>query len=151
MQYAAGVAIVALASIHVRAEGILVGMRRLISSGSTFERDIGFSRALVDGNWIFVSGTTGYDYSKMALPEGVVAQAEQCMRNIDAALREAGSSFAEVVRVRYILPRREDFEPCWPVLKRYFGEVRPAATMIQAELIDARIKIEIEVTARKPD
>jgi enamine deaminase RidA (YjgF/YER057c/UK114 family) len=121
--------------------------RRLISSGSTFERDIGYSRAVVQGDWIFVSGTTGFDYAKMAIPEGVVAQAEQCMKNIEAALREAGSTLADVVRVHYILPKAEEFEQCWPVLRKYFGEVRPAATMISAGLADPRMRIEIEVTA----
>jgi len=124
-------------------------MRRLISSGSSFEREIGFSRAVVDGDWVFVSGTTGFDYTTMTISDNVIEQAEQCMRNIEKALAEAGSRFADVVRVRYILPRAEDFESCWPVLRRYFADVRPAATMIAAGLIDPRIKIEIEVTARK--
>ena len=123
-------------------------MRRLISSGSTFERDIGYSRAVVDGDWVFVSGTTGFDYETMTIPDNVVAQAEQCLLNIEKALSDAGSCIADVVRVRYILPRVEDFEPCWPVLRKYFGEVRPAATMISAGLSDPRMKIEIEVTAR---
>jgi enamine deaminase RidA (YjgF/YER057c/UK114 family) len=123
-------------------------MRRLISSGSPLERDIGYSRAVVDGDWVFVSGTTGFDYQTMAISSDVVEQAEQCFRNIAKALGEAGSSFAQVVRVRYILPRAEDFEPCWPVLQKYLGEVRPAATMISAGLADPRMKIEIEVTAR---
>lgn len=124
-------------------------MRRLISSGSTFERNIGYSRAVVDGDWVFVSGTTGFDYETMTISDDVVAQAEQCMRNIEKALLDAGSRMADVVRVRYIVPRLEDFEPCWPVLRKYFGEVRPAATMISAGLSDPRMKIEIEVTARK--
>jgi len=123
--------------------------RRLISSGSTFERDIGYSRAVVDGEWIFVSGTTGFDYATMTLPEGVVDQAEQCLKNIEAALREAGAGFGDVVRVHYILPDAADFAACWPTLRRCFGEVRPAATMIAAGLADPRMRIEIEVTARK--
>ena len=123
-------------------------MRRLISSGSPFERDIGYTRAVVDGGWVFVSGTTGFDYETMTISENVVEQAEQCLINIEKALLEAGSRIADVVRVRYILPRVEDFEPCWPVLRRYFGDVRPAATMISAGLSDPRMKIEIEVTAR---
>src|SRR6476469_1369378 len=105
-------------------------MRTLISSGSSFEAEIGYSRAVVEGDWVFVSGTTGFDYSTMKIAEGVEAQAEQCLRNIDAALREAGASMADVVRVHYILPDADDFKPCWPVLRRYFGESRPAATMI---------------------
>jgi enamine deaminase RidA (YjgF/YER057c/UK114 family) len=124
-------------------------VRRLISSGSTFERDIGYSRAVVDGEWVFVSGTTGFDYETMTISDNVVEQAEQCLRNIEKALSDAGSRIADVVRVRYILPKVEDFEHCWPVLRRYFGDVRPAATMISAGLSDPRMKIEIEVTARK--
>jgi enamine deaminase RidA (YjgF/YER057c/UK114 family) len=123
--------------------------RHLISSGSTFERDVGYSRAVNEGEWVFVSGTTGFDYRTMTIAENVVEQAEQCFRNIEEALRAAGSGLADVVRVRYILPSVNDFEPCWPVLRKYLGAVRPAATMIQAGLSDPRMKIEIEVTARK--
>jgi enamine deaminase RidA (YjgF/YER057c/UK114 family) len=122
--------------------------RRLISSGSTFEELIGYSRVVVDGDWIHVSGTTGLDYATMTLADGVVAQAEQAIANIAAALAEAGGSFADVVRVRYLLPDRDDFEPCWPVLRRAFGSARPAATMQVCGLIDPRMRIEIEVTAR---
>jgi enamine deaminase RidA (YjgF/YER057c/UK114 family) len=124
-------------------------MRRLISSGSSFEREIGFSRAVVDGEWIFVSGTTGFDYEKMAIADDVLEQAKQCLANIDRVLAQAGGNKSNVVRVRYILPRAEDFEPCWPILREYFADVRPAATMISAGLADPRMKIEIEVTARK--
>jgi enamine deaminase RidA (YjgF/YER057c/UK114 family) len=122
--------------------------RRLISSGSTFEAQVGYSRAVVDGDWIFVSGTTGFDYATMSLSDDVVAQAEQALRNIGAALAEAGAGFSDVVRVTYILPDADEFPKCWPVLRRYFGEVRPAATMISAGLVDKRLRIEIEVTAR---
>ena len=125
--------------------------RRLISSGSTFEAEIGYSRAVVAGPWVFVSGTTGFDYSTMTISDDVVAQAEQCMKNIAAALAEAGASVADVVRVHYLLPSATDFERCWPVLRRWFGNVRPAATMISAGLADPRMKIEIEVTALKRD
>jgi len=121
--------------------------RRLISSGSTFERDIGYSRAVVQDDWIFVSGTTGFDYSTMTLADGVVAQCEQCLKNIAAALREAGAGLEDVVRVHYILPDASEFQRCWPVLRKYFGEVRPAATMICAGLAEPRMRIEIEVTA----
>ena len=124
-------------------------MRQLISSGSTFERDIGYSRAVVDGEWVFVSGTTGFNYASMTISDDVAEQAEQCLANIEAALVEAGCSFAAVVRVRYIVPRAEDFPSCWPALRRAFAEARPAATMIAAGLADPRIKIEIEVTARR--
>lgn len=123
--------------------------RSLISSGSTFEAQIGFSRAVVDGEWVFVSGTTGFDYATMTISESVADQTEQCLKNIGAALERAGASFRDVVRVRYILPNASDFESCWPALRRYFGEVRPAATMISCNLIDPRIKIEIEVTAKR--
>ena len=123
--------------------------RQLIGSGSTFERDIGYSRAVVEGEWVFVSGTTGFDYASMSIRDDVLEQAEQCFRNIEAALREAGASLADVVRVRYILPEAADFERCWPVLRKYLGAIRPAATMISAGLADPRLRIEIEVTARK--
>jgi enamine deaminase RidA (YjgF/YER057c/UK114 family) len=123
--------------------------RRLISSGSTFERDIGYSRAVVQGGWVFVSGTTGFDYSTMTIAADVETQAEQCLKNIEAALADAGATVADVVRVHYILPDAAEFPRCWPVLRRYFGEVRPAATMIAAGLADPRMKIEIEVTALK--
>ena len=121
--------------------------RILISSGSTFEQEIGYSRAVVQGDWIFVAGTTGFDYSTMTIPDGVEAQAEQCLKNIEAALTEAGSSLKDVVRVTYVLPDGQEFRQCWPVLRKYLGEVRPAATMISAGLLDPRIRIEIEVTA----
>lgn len=123
--------------------------RQLISSGSPFEAEIGYSRAVVDGEWVFVSGTTGFDYATMTISDDVAAQAEQCLRNIAAALAQAGASFADVVRVNYVLPRAEDFPACWPALRQAFGESRPAAMMISAGLLDARMKIEIEVTARK--
>ncbi|MFD5465699.1 RidA family protein [Kitasatospora sp. NPDC127059] len=123
--------------------------RRAVLSGSTFEEQIGYARAVVDGDWVHVSGTTGFDYATMTISEDVVEQAEQCLRNIGAALAEAGSGFADVVRVRYLLPERTDFEPCWPVLRRCFGEVRPAATMQVCGLADPRMRIEIEVTARR--
>jgi enamine deaminase RidA (YjgF/YER057c/UK114 family) len=123
--------------------------RRLISSGSSFERDIGYSRAVVDGDWVFVSGTTGFDYSTMTIADDVIAQATQCLENIAAALAAADCTWQDVVRVHYLLPNRDDFEPCWPVLRQYLGEVRPAATMIVAGLSDPRMRIEIEVTARR--
>ncbi|MFG2037103.1 RidA family protein [Dactylosporangium sp. NPDC048998] len=126
-----------------------MGERRLISSGSTFEQEIGYSRAVVDGDWVHVSGTTGFDYAAMTISADVVEQAEQCWRNIDAALREAGASVADVVRVRYLLPDAADFQPCWPVLRRWMDGVRPAATMQVCGLSDPRMRIEIEVTARR--
>jgi enamine deaminase RidA (YjgF/YER057c/UK114 family) len=122
--------------------------RRLISSGSTFEEQIGYSRAVVDGEWVFVSGTTGFNYGAMSIAESLTEQTEQCFRNIVAALESAGASLHDVVRVMYILPNGAEFPQCWPVLRKYLGDVRPAATMISAGLADPRMKIEIQVTAR---
>jgi enamine deaminase RidA (YjgF/YER057c/UK114 family) len=118
-----------------------------IDSGSPFEEQIGYSRAVVHGDHVYVSGTTGFDYFTMEIAEGVADQAEQALRNIEAALTLAGCTLADVVRVRYLLPDRADFEPCWPVLRRAFGEVRPAATMMVCGLADPRMRIEIEVDA----
>ncbi len=123
--------------------------RQLISSGSKFEAEIGYSRAVVQGDWVFMSGTTGFDYATMTISDDVVEQAEQCLKNIGAALEQAGASFEDVVRVHYIFPRAGDFEKCFGVLKKYFAEVRPAIMMYAAELSDPRMKIEIEVTACK--
>ena len=125
--------------------------RRLISSGSEFETGIGYSRAVVDGDYIFVSGTTGFNYETMEIPEDIAAQAEQCFKNIEAALNEAGAGLRNVVRVRYIVPHRDNFEPCWPVCRKYLGAARPAATMLIAGLLDERMQIEIEVTASMQD
>lgn len=125
------------------------GMRRAILSGSTFEDQIGYARAVVDGDDVFVSGTTGFDYATMTIPDGVVAQAEQCLRNIVATLAAVDLALADVVRVRYLLPDRADFEPCWPLLRAAFGNVRPAATMMVCGLADPRMRIEIEVDARR--
>ena len=121
--------------------------RRLISSGSTFGKSIGYSRAVVDGDWIFVSGTTGFDYGNMTIQDDAVAQCEQALKNIAAALKQADSSFADVVRVHYLMTSAADFERCWPAMGAAFGAVRPAATMMVVGLADARMKIEIEVTA----
>ena len=123
--------------------------RKLVSSGSTFEAQIGYSRAVAVDEWVFVSGTTGFDYSKMSISGNVVEQAEQCLKNIESALKQAGAGLKDVVRVTYILPNAADFEQCWPVLRKYFGDIRPAATMISATLAEPRMKIEIEVTALK--
>ena len=122
-------------------------MRRLISSGSTFESQMGYSRAVVSGDWVFVSGTTGYDYATMTISDDVAEQTAQALRNIGAALAEAGASFADVVRVHYLLPDADDFEACWPAMREVFGDVRPAATMLVAGLSSPAMKIEIEVTA----
>lgn len=121
--------------------------RRLISSGSVFEEQMGYSRAVVAGDWVFVSGTTGFDYATMEISEDIAEQTAQALRNIAGALEQAGSSLADVVRVTYVLPDGAEFEKCWPAMREAFGEVRPAAMMIQAGLADPRMKIEIEVTA----
>ena len=123
--------------------------RRLISSGSTFEQEIGYSRAVVDGDWIFVSGTTGFDYSRMTISDDLVEQAEQCFKNIQAALHEAEADMSDIVRVTYVLPRAEDFPKCWPTFRKHLGQIRPAAMMISAGLSDPRMHIEIQVTARR--
>ena len=122
--------------------------RKLISSGSEFENEIGYSRAVVDGDYVFVSGTTGYNYQNMSISDNVVEQADQCFFNIQLALKEAGSSIGNIVRVNYILPDRNDFQACWPIFKKWLGDVRPAATMVEARLLKDEMKIEIQVTAR---
>lgn len=122
-------------------------VRRVVSSGSTFEERIGYSRAVVAGDWVFVSGTTGFDYQTMSIADDLLEQTEQCFRNIESALHEANAGLQDVVRVTYVLPNGADFEQCWPILRKYFGDVRPAAMMISAGLADPRMKIEIEVTA----
>lgn len=124
-------------------------MVQRISSGSPFERDMAYSRAVVDGDWIFVSGTTGFDYSTMTISDDVAVQTEQCFKNIAKALDDANASLGNVVRVHYILPNAADFPACWPAMRKYLGDVRPAATMFSAGLADPRMKIEIEVTARR--
>ncbi|MDG4824088.1 RidA family protein [Asanoa sp. WMMD1127] len=120
-----------------------------ITSGSTFEEQIGYARAVVDGDHVWVSGTTGYDYATMTIADDVVAQCAQAIRNVEAALAEAGCTLADVVRVRYLLPDRADFEPCWPTLRAAFGDVRPAATMLVCGLADPAMRFEIEVDARR--
>jgi len=126
----------------------VVSNRKRISSGSAFEAQIGYSRDVADGGWVFVSGTTGFDYVAMMIADGVVAQAEQCLCNVGWALEQAGASFADVARIRYILPEQADFEACWPALRGAFADVGPAATMLACRLADPRMKIKIEVTAR---
>lgn len=123
--------------------------RRLISSGSKFEQDIGYSRAVVDGDWVLVSGTTGFNYATMTIEDDLVAQCEQTLKNIGAALEQAGAGFEDVVRVHYLITPGEDFERCWPVVGKVFGNVRPAIVVMVVGLTDPRMKIEIEVTALK--
>ena len=123
--------------------------RRLISSGSAFEKVAGYSRAVVDGEWVFVSGTTGFDYKTMTIADDVAAQVHQTFANIEAALAEAGASLADVVRAHYYVPREEDWAVIAPILGAYFGQIRPASTAVICRLVDPRMRIEIEVTARK--
>ena len=125
--------------------------RKLISSGSDFEHQIGYSRAVVDGDYVFVSGTTGYDYDAMTISDDVVEQTEQCFKNIQKVLLEAGSDISEIVRATYIFPNRDDFEPCWPVFQKWLGDVRPAAMMFEARLMNDDMKVEIQVTAKKSE
>ena len=124
-------------------------MRRLISSGSPFEAAAGYSRAVVDGEWVFVAGTTGFDYTQMTIAEDPAEQARQAFRNIEKALAEAGASLADVVRVHYYLPDMVDWPAIVPVLGEVFGTIRPAATALICGLVDPRMKIEVEVTARR--
>lgn len=151
----------ALASANPRLEassleGVIVSMRqtrnpmtrKLISSGSDFESKIAYSRAVVDGDFVFVSGTTGYNYETMTISESVIEQAVQCFKNIEEALKSAGSSLSDIVRIRYIFPDKSDFEPCWPIFQKYLGSVLPAATMFEAGLFNEEMKLEIEVTAK---
>ena len=125
-------------------------MRRLISSGSRFEAAAGYSRAVVDGEWIFVAGTTGFDYAAMTIAEDPAEQARQVFRNIEKALGEAGAGLADIVRVRYYVPNIGDWPTIAPVLGEVLGTIRPAATALVCGLVDPRMKIEIEVTARRP-
>jgi enamine deaminase RidA (YjgF/YER057c/UK114 family) len=133
---------------HSRLESASMS-RKLITTGSSFERDAAYSRAVIDGRWVFVSGTTGFDYATMTISEDVVSQADQCFRNIQRVLADSKCRLSDVVRVKYILPDRTDFQRILPVLQRYLGDICPAATMIEAGLLDPRMKIEIEVTARR--
>jgi len=123
--------------------------RQWISSGSVYEEQIGYSRAVVAGDWVFVAGTTGFDYATMTISDDVATQAEQCLQNIATALAQAGCTLDDVVRANYVLPDGADFEACWPLLRKHFGKAKPAAMVITAGLLDPRMKIEIEVTALK--
>lgn len=122
-------------------------MRRLISTGSPFEKTAGYSRAVVQGDWCFVAGTTGYDYTTMTMPDGVEAQTRNCMETIARALKEGGFELADVVRAHYYITDQNDVDKVFPILGEYFGDIRPAATMIICLLNKPEMKIEIEVTA----
>ncbi len=125
-------------------------MRRLLPGGSSYEREWGYSRALVDGDWIFVSGTTGFDYATMTIADDAAEQTRQCFRTIAASLEQAGASLADVVRARYYVRNAADWPQIGAVIGQTLGEVRPAATAIVCGLIDPRMRIEVEVTARRP-
>ncbi|WP_288095817.1 RidA family protein [Hydrotalea sp.] len=124
--------------------------KKLISSGSQYEAQMSYSRAVVAPPFIFVSGTTGFNYRTMQIADNIVAQTEQTFLNIEQALQQAGATLQNVVQVRYILPNAQLFTLCQPVLQKYFGKVKPAATMLQAGLLDERMLIEIEVVAAIP-
>ena len=125
-------------------------MRRRISTGSPFEATIGYSRAIVADGWVFVAGTTGYDYASMTMPDGIEEQCRNALQTIENALKDAGASLDDVVRVRYIVPDKTEWPDCWAITSEAFSNARPAATMISAGLQEPEMKIEIEVTARLP-
>lgn len=123
--------------------------RKHISTGSPFEKTAGYSRAVVDGDWCFVAGTTGYDYQKMVMPDDVGDQTRNCLKTIEDSLTEAGFSMADIVRARYIVTDAAHADVVFPILGEVFGDIRPAATMMIAGLVKPEMKVEIEVTARK--
>jgi enamine deaminase RidA (YjgF/YER057c/UK114 family) len=124
--------------------------RRLISTGSPFEKAAGYSRAVVDGGFAFVAGTTGYDYADMTMPEDVTSQSQNCFKTIEAALKEAGFAMADIVRATYYITRPEDADAHFAVCGQVLGDIRPAATLlVVAGLLKPEMKIEIEVTAKR--
>jgi enamine deaminase RidA (YjgF/YER057c/UK114 family) len=124
-------------------------MRTLLSGGSSYEREYGYSRAVVDGDWVFVAGTTGFDYATMTIADDPAEQTRQCFRTIAAALEQAGAALADVVRARYYVPDAADWPAIGAVCGEVLGEIRPAATALVCGLIDPRMRVEIEVTARR--
>lgn len=124
--------------------------RRLISSGSAFEKVAGYSRAVVDGDFCFVAGTTGYDYTTMTLPADVTSQTRNCFKTIEGALKEAGFEMADIVRATYYITDANDADTVFPLFGEYLGDIRPAATLlVVAGLYKPEMKIEIEVTAKR--
>lgn len=123
--------------------------RQLFSTGSPFEETMGYSRALVQGDWCFVSGVTGYDYATMEMPETVAAQARNCFETISRVLQEAGFEMQNIARVQYTVTDRALVPELQPILETYLGEIRPAATMVIADLIEEAMLVEIEITAFK--
>ena len=126
-----------------------MGERSKFSSGSSFEEEFAYSRVVVDGDWVMVSGTTGFDYRTMTISSDAASQARTCFENIKTALTEAGAGLSDVVRVTYLVPDRNDVPALAPIFKEYMSDALPAATMLITDLLDERMKIEIEVTARK--
>ena len=124
-------------------------MKKLISTGSPFEKTIGYSRAVVKGPWCFVSGVTGYDYATMVMPESVEDQTRNCFKTIAWALDQGGFAMEDIVRVQYTFSEHALIEAAVPVLGEHLGEIRPAATLVVAGLIRPEMKVEIEVTALK--
>jgi len=129
-------------------------VRQLISSGSPFEKQAGYSRAVIEetseGTWVFVAGTTGYDYSNMTMPDDVSQQTRNCLETIKTSLEQAGLGLCDVVRANYIVTQTSDVDDVFNILGSYLGEIRPAATMIIAGLIKPEMKVEVEMTAFKP-
>jgi enamine deaminase RidA (YjgF/YER057c/UK114 family) len=124
--------------------------RRLISTGSPFEKTAGYSRAVVDGDFVFVSGTTGYDYTTMTMPADVTAQTQNCFKTIGAVLTEAGFAMADIVRATYYITDARDADAVFAVTGAHLGEIRPAATLlVVAGLYRPEMKVEIEVTAKR--
>jgi enamine deaminase RidA (YjgF/YER057c/UK114 family) len=123
--------------------------KRLISTGSPFEQKMGYSRAVVQGDWCFMAGVTGYDYSTMELPEGIAAQAENCFRTVEGVLKDAGFAMSDIVRVTHYVTSERLVDDLIPVLGAHLGEIRPAATMVIAKLMKPEMLYEIEVTAFK--
>jgi len=123
--------------------------RKLISTSSIFEEKIAYSRAVIQNNWVFISGTTGYNYETMLLGKTIEEQTEQCFVNIEKTLSDAGAKLSDIVRITYILPDVKEFEKCWPILNKYLKNIKPAATMFSASLMIAEMKIEIQITALK--
>ena len=121
--------------------------RQLISSGSPFEKEAGYSRAVVCGDWCFVSGTTGYDYKTMAMPTSVEEQTRHCLSTIQRVLEDAKFDIEDIVRCRYYVNSAEAADRVFPIVGEFFKDIRPAATMIVCELIRPEMKIEIEATA----
>ena len=124
--------------------------RQLISTGSPFEKTAGYSRAVIDGDFAFVAGTTGYDYSTMTMPPDVTSQSRNCFKTIEAALKEGGFALADVVRATYYITDANDADAHFAVCGEFLGEIRPAATLlVVTALYKPEMKVEIEVTAKR--